>query len=106
VPSPSHGGEGAPLADNDVERRRALTSDLDMLSAVLDETLQRQTTPQFVSLVERVRQVAGEDLASTLGALEDLDLPTASQLVRAFSMYFHLANVTEQTHRAREGEAR
>ncbi|NNN03148.1 MAG: phosphoenolpyruvate carboxylase, partial [Acidimicrobiaceae bacterium] len=106
MPSPSHGGEGAPLADNDVERRRALTSDLDMLSAVLDETLQRQTTPQFVSLVERVRQVAGEDLASTLGALEDLDLPTASQLVRAFSMYFHLANVTEQTHRAREGEAR
>ena len=106
VPSPSPRGEGAPLADNDVERRRALTSDLDMLSGVLDETLRRQTSPDFVNLVERVRQIAGENLASTLSALEDLDLETASQLVRAFSMYFHLANVTEQTHRAREGEIR
>ncbi len=104
--SPSLGGEGAPLADNDVERRRALTSDLSLLSAVLDETLERQTSRDFVDLVQRVRDVAGDDLSSTLRALEDLDLATASQLVRAFSMYFHLANVTEQTHRAREGELR
>ena len=84
----------------------ALARDLSTLSALLDDTLRRQESEEFLEIVESVRASAGDDVGLTFRQLEDLDLETASQLVRAFSMYFHLANVTEQTHRARLGRNR
>ncbi|HEY5302679.1 MAG TPA: phosphoenolpyruvate carboxylase [Acidimicrobiales bacterium] len=86
--------------------RDALYGDLDTLSAMLDDTLRRQNSEGFLALVESVRSSAGRDMTSSFHEFEHLDLETASQLVRAFSMYFHLANVTEQTHRARQGRQR
>lgn len=83
----------------------ALDHDLALLSALLDETLARHTSPDFLRVVNTVRHGA-DSLDASFDELADLDLATTSQLVRAFSIFFHLANVTEQTHRARDGQRR
>ncbi len=81
----------------------SLESDLAMLSSILDRTLARHVDDAFLETVDKIRRISGEDLEASSRELEKLDLATTSQLVRAFSMYFHLANVAEQTHRSREG---
>lgn len=80
-----------------------LKADLSLPSSLLDDTLRRQTSEDFLSFIEMVRTSGDQDLAESIRRLERLDLVTSSQLVRAFSMYFHLANVAEQTHRSRVG---
>ncbi len=79
----------------------SLEADLSMLGSLLDQTLRRQISDDFLETLEAVRKSCDEDLTSSMQLLEKLDIVTASQLVRAFSMYFHLANVAEQTHRGR-----
>ncbi|MEV0277692.1 phosphoenolpyruvate carboxylase [Streptomyces sp. NPDC050610] len=79
-----------------------MRADIRRLGDLLGETLVRQEGPDLLDLVERVRALTrtdGEAAADLLGAT---DLATAAKLVRAFSTYFHLANVTEQVHRGRE----
>ncbi|MGF3197395.1 phosphoenolpyruvate carboxylase [Streptomyces diastaticus] len=76
------------------------------LGDLLGEALVRQEGHELLDLVERVRALTrtdGEAAAELLGGLE---LEIAAKLVRAFSTYFHLANVTEQVHRGRELRAR
>jgi len=78
---------------------QALRSDVRKLGELLGETLVRQEGPALLDLVESVRKAVreggGEEILSAL-SVED-----SVQLVRAFSTYFHLANVAEQVHRAR-----
>ena len=77
----------------------ALRSDVRKLGELLGETLVRQEGADLLELVESVRKAVreggGEEILATL-SVED-----SVQLVRAFSTYFHLANVAEQVHRAR-----
>jgi phosphoenolpyruvate carboxylase len=87
----------------------ALRGDIRLLGQLLGETLVRQEGPELLALVESVRarskalsageavrgDVVGEDVAQ-------LDLDTTIALVRAFSCFFHLANVAEQAHRRDE----
>ncbi|MEY9843817.1 phosphoenolpyruvate carboxylase [Streptacidiphilus sp. BW17] len=80
----------------------ALRADIRRLGELLGETLVRQDGPELLDLVERVRLLTRTDGAAAARLLEQTDLTTASKLVRAFSTYFHLANVTEQVHRGRE----
>ena len=95
-------------------RDLALRADIRRLGSQLGETLARQHGPELLELVERVRALTrqqrdepsveiGEELQTLL---ESQDLPTTIQLVRAFTTYFHLANVAEQTHRVDELAAR
>jgi phosphoenolpyruvate carboxylase len=80
----------------------ALRADIRRLGNLLGETLVRQEGTELLDLVERVRALTRSDGEAAAALLNALDVPTAIRLVRAFSAYFHLANVTEQVHRARE----
>jgi phosphoenolpyruvate carboxylase len=72
-----------------------LRSDVRKLGDLLGQSLVRQEGQGLLDLVESVRKGGGNDL------LEELSVADSVQLVRAFSTYFHLANVAEQVHRAR-----
>ncbi|MFH8789468.1 phosphoenolpyruvate carboxylase [Streptomyces roseoverticillatus] len=80
----------------------ALRADIRRLGDLLGETLVRQEGEELLDLVERVRALTRSDGEAAAELLGGTDLETAAKLVRAFSTYFHLANVTEQVHRGRE----
>ncbi|MFF7143412.1 phosphoenolpyruvate carboxylase [Streptomyces nodosus] len=79
-----------------------LRADIRRLGDLLGETLVRQEGPELLELVERVRRLTREDGEAAAELLRGTELETAAKLVRAFSTYFHLANVAEQVHRGRE----
>ncbi|MEU8588321.1 phosphoenolpyruvate carboxylase [Streptomyces sp. NPDC048664] len=83
-----------------------LRADIRRLGDLLGETLVRQEGPELLELVERVRRLTREDGEAAAELLRGTELETAARLVRAFSTYFHLANVAEQVHRGRELRAR
>ena len=78
---------------------QALRGDVRKLGELLGETLVRQEGPDLLELVESVRKAVREGGGEEI--LSNLSVDDSVQLVRAFSTYFHLANVAEQVHRAR-----
>jgi phosphoenolpyruvate carboxylase len=96
----------APLAAVD----EALRADIRRLGTQLGRAIVRQEGPELLELVERVRalsrqlrrdgsEAAGRELAELLAGVDVVD---AIRLVRAFTTYFHLANVAEQVHRVEQ----
>ncbi len=91
-----------------------LRSDIRRLGSQLGETLVREQGQELLDLVEEVRETtkrlrddADPTTAEEFSAvLSRHDTETAILLVRAFTTYFHLANVAEQTHRVDEMAAR
>jgi phosphoenolpyruvate carboxylase len=79
----------------------ALRADIRRLGVLLGKTLARQEGQHLLDLVEEVRALVRTDGAAAARRLAGVDLTTATLLARAFSTYFHLANITEQVHRAR-----
>ncbi|MBB5871609.1 phosphoenolpyruvate carboxylase [Allocatelliglobosispora scoriae] len=84
------------------ERDTALRADIRRLGGLLGQTLVRQEGRGLLDLVEEVRALVRTDPESAAAKLAGLDVSTGTKLARAFSTYFHLANVIEQVHRARE----
>ncbi len=76
-----------------------LRSDVRRLGDLLGQSLVRQEGQQLLDLVESVRKSVRE--GSGIEILDKLTVDESVQLVRAFSTYFHLANVAEQVHRSR-----
>ncbi len=83
----------------------ALRADIRRLGTILGETLVRQEGAQLLEQVEQIRALVRTDPGKAAQVLERADLGSSIRLVRAFSSYFHLANVAEQVHRAREGRS-
>jgi phosphoenolpyruvate carboxylase len=84
------------------EPQAALRRDIRELGNLLGRTLVRQEGQELLDLVERIRQSVRSNRDAAAALLADVDAATATKLVRAFSTYFHLANVAEQVHRGRE----
>jgi len=94
----------------------ALRADIRLLGNLLGETLVRQEGAELLELVEDVRRLtksmrdAGPDTEAAADQLADLlanlDIDTTIKLVRAFTAYFYLANIAEQTHRYDEQAVR
>jgi phosphoenolpyruvate carboxylase len=86
-----------------------LREDIRYLGRILGDTIREQAGPKVFELVERIRQSAiryrrdqdGRSLRTlerTIGALGQDD---ATNVVRAFSYFHHLANVAEDVHHDR-----
>ncbi|MGB5168241.1 MAG: phosphoenolpyruvate carboxylase [Acidimicrobiia bacterium] len=94
-----------PIADSGGDD--LLRGDIRRLGSQLGNALTRQHGDELLELVEEVRLLtkasrtdSDQDSAVRLQTvLGELDLEQVVNLVRAFSAYFHLANVAEQTHR-------
>ena len=79
------------------EASAPLRSDIRLVTSMLGDTIRRTHGEDLLELVERVRNASKDDTLD----LPELDVATATMLARAFTGYFHLANVTEQAHRGR-----
>jgi phosphoenolpyruvate carboxylase len=90
------------LAQLSSDSDTALRADIRRLGALLGQTLVRQEGQALLDLVELVRAQVRADPKAAETTLTAMDVSTGTKLARAFSTYFHLANITEQAHRGRE----
>jgi phosphoenolpyruvate carboxylase len=77
-----------------------LREDIRRLGDLLGESLLRQEGVEMFGMVERIRGLVREDPDQAAQLIDDLTLAQATTMARAFALYFHLANIAEQVHRA------
>ena len=94
--APSELTIGAAIAQSE-----ALRADIRMLGRMLGETLIRHAGQDLFDKVEVVRSLSAEHPDQVFDFLSHEPTETAIPLARAFSLYFHLANMAEQVHRAK-----
>ncbi|WP_047393327.1 phosphoenolpyruvate carboxylase [Chitinibacter sp. ZOR0017] len=98
-----------PIAEKDLPLKR----DLDLLAALLSDTIREQAGAATAEQIESIRELAiryvqghdpdaGKALARSLSTL---DMPATMALVRAFSYFSHLSNIAEDLHHNRRRRA-
>ena len=79
-----------------------MRTEIHHLGILLGQSLTRQEGPQLFELVEKIRNLSKDKPNEVAELLAHIDLESAIKLARAFSVYFHLANITEQFFRSRD----
>jgi phosphoenolpyruvate carboxylase len=92
----------AAIATPATEPQADLRRDIRELGVLLGRTLVRQEGQELLDEVEEIRRLIRSDRDSAAALLAGVEPVEATKLVRAFTSYFHLANVAEQVHRGRE----
>src|SRR5215204_6687107 len=86
----------AAIATPATEPQAGLRRDIRELGVLLGRTLVRQEGQELLDRVEEIRRLIRSDRDSAAALLADVEPAEAIKLVRAFTTYFHLANVAEQ----------
>ena len=89
--------------------QRTLSADIHLLGNLHGEAIERLAGAEALALVEEVRtatkairqQPSAEQARALRDRLAELDLPRLRMLIRAFSIYFDLTNLSEQRARLR-----
>jgi phosphoenolpyruvate carboxylase len=98
------------MAVRDVPTDAPLRRDVRMLGDLLGQVLVEQEDDSLLADVERVRALAraargGASQDDLAAAVAGLPLERQASVLRAFALYFQLANVAEQQHRIRRRRA-
>ena len=87
---------------------RALAANVRLLGDILGRVLVEQEGEAVLELEERIRRLARSGRNGVAGALDalaelvaELSIEQQATVLRAFTLYFHLANLAEQHHRIR-----
>ncbi|MEF3330371.1 phosphoenolpyruvate carboxylase [Oceanobacillus sp. M60] len=92
-----------------IDKNASLRNDVNMLGNILGEVLKLHGGTALFDKVESIREMTksirneyDEDTYQTLKReISNLKPPLRQQVIRAFSIYFHLINIAEQNHRIR-----
>ena len=107
------GTPGTLLRRGEADKDRPLREDTRLLGRILGDTVREQQGEQIFDIIERIRQTsirfrrdADEAARRELGGIMDgLSRAEASQIIRAFGYFSHLANIAEDQHRIRRTRA-
>jgi len=97
---------------NQDSRRQSINNllrrDVRFLGNILGEVLVHQGGTELLDIVEHIREISKTSRANPTESNEELKRIISSlssevrhQVIRAFSIYFHLVNIAEQNHRIR-----
>ncbi len=94
--------KGMASSDHASDAQRPLRRDIRLLGELLGQVILEQEGQALFDTEERVRQISRQgDYAGVQAIVATLSLDEQARLVRAFSLYFQLANLAEQHHRMR-----